>query len=275
MPGFDAFPARRGARLAIRAGLALALLLACATSPLGRRQLLIFSEEQMAEMGRASFQTLREQIPESRQTSQNRLVKCVANAIVEVVDDPGAPDSWEVVVFEERSPNAFALPGGKIGVHTGLLQVARNQHQLAAVLGHEVAHVLAQHGNERVSQAYATQSALELAQAASGEPSPMQEQLFGLLGAGAQYGIILPFSRAHESEADLLGLDLMARAGFDPRESIRLWENMAALGGERPPEWASTHPGHETRIRQLGERVPAALELQQRALAEGRRPGCG
>jgi predicted Zn-dependent protease len=189
------------------------------------------------------------------------------------VDAPNAPSSWEVVVFEEESANAFALPGGKIGVHTGLLDVATNQHQLATVLGHEVAHVLAEHGNERVSTQLATQGGLELIQAISGPASPTKNAALAALGLGAQVGVLLPFSRAQESEADTIGLELMARAGFDPRQGPVLWENMSRQGGQ-PPEFLSTHPSGDTRIRSLEAQVPEVMPVYERARSAGRRPSC-
>jgi predicted Zn-dependent protease len=177
-------------------------------------------------------------------------------------------------VFEDDTANAFALPGGKIGVHTGLLEVAKTQDQLAAVLGHEVSHVLAGHSNERVSAEFAAQAGMAALQAVADASNPMHGRALALLGTGAQVGILLPYSRAHESEADLMGLDLMARAGFDPRQSIALWRNMASAGGGQPPEFLSTHPSHQTRIRDLEARIPQALPLQEQARARGRRPAC-
>jgi predicted Zn-dependent protease len=182
--------------------------------------------------------------------------------------------SWEIVVFRDDTPNAFALPGGKIGVNTGLFSVARNQDQLATVLGHEVAHVVAQHSNERVSTAYAAESGLQLAQAIAGAPGAEQSQLLALLGLGAQVGILLPYGREQEREADLIGLDLMADAGFDPRESIALWQNMAQAGGGQPPEFLSTHPSHGTRIQALAQRMPEALARADAARRRGALPAC-
>ncbi len=266
-------PLRRVAALC-----ALALGVACATSPLGRTQLLLFPDDQMSAMGVAAFDQMKTQLPVSERGSAQRLVHCVSDAITAELrpeETPGSVgDRWEVVVFEDPTPNAFALPGGKIGVHTGLLQVARNQDQLATVIGHEVAHVLARHSNERVSTAYAAQSGIELAGAISGDPSPRQERLMAALGLGAQYGVLLPFGRKQESEADLLGLDLMARAGFDPRESVALWRNMQEAGGDQPPEFLSTHPSHGRRIQDLEARIPPAMELRAQARAAGRRPAC-
>ena len=227
----------------------------------------------MVEMGVAAYEKLQQEVPPSDDAALDRAARCVAGAITSRI--PGDATRWEVTVFDDENPNAFALPGGKIGVNTGLFRVARNQDQLATVLGHEVAHVLADHANERVSTAFAAQTGLEIVAAISGPASPGQQQLLGLLGAGAQIGVLLPFSREQEREADLLGLDLMARAGFDPRQSVPLWRNMEAAGGGQPPEFLSTHPSHGTRIRELAQRMPRALELAQRAWAEGGRPACG
>jgi predicted Zn-dependent protease len=155
-----------------------------------------------------------------------------------------------------------------------MLEVAQNQHQLAAVVAHEVAHVIARHSNERVSTNFVTQTGLQLAQVAAGGNSPARQELFGLLGVGAQFGVLLPFGRAQESEADLVGLDYMARAGFDPRESVRLWENMAKVGGAKPPEFLSTHPSGDRRMRDLNARMRDAMSLSVQARSSGRNPDC-
>lgn len=261
-------------RRAVILALAAAFVAACATSPLGRRQLRLFPEAEMVAMGAAAYDKMKSEAPRSDDARANRYVRCVTEAITAEIEGPHSSLAWEVTVFEDPTPNAFALPGGKIGVHTGLLEVARNQHQLATVLGHEVAHVLADHGNERVSTAFAAQTGVDLVGALSGASSPTQQQLLGLLGVGVQVGVLLPFSRAQESEADALGLDLMARSGFDPRESVALWRNMSAAGGGQPPEFLSTHPSHGTRIENLERRIPAAVELRNAARSRGRRPDC-
>jgi predicted Zn-dependent protease len=257
-----------------RAVLAAALLVACATSPLGRRQIIIFPEGEMDAMGAAAFQTLKTQMPASRDLALQRYVECVAGAVSAEIDPDQGPVRWEVTVFDEDSANAFALPGRKIGVHRGMFEIAQSQDQLATVLGHEMAHVLARHANERVSTAYATQTGLELLSLLAGASSPAQRELMAWLGVGAQVGILLPFGRAQEREADLLGLDLMARAGFDPRESQQLWENMSRGRSAGPPEFLSTHPSHDRRMRDLGERIPTVMSLYERAGAAGRRPAC-
>jgi predicted Zn-dependent protease len=248
------------------------LLTACATSPLGNPQLQFFPEEQMNQMGAAAYQQVKQKTPEVSDSQINQYVTCVAGAIT---DELESDTTWEVTVFKDPAVNAFALPGGKIGVYTGLLEVAKTPDQLAAVLGHEVAHVLAEHGNARVSAAYATQAGLTLAQILAGGASQGQQQLFGLLGLGAEYGILMPYGRSQETEADLLGLDLMASAGFNPHQSIELWRNMAQAGGQQPPEFLSTHPSHETRIEILTQRMSHALKLYQRARAKGETPHCG
>jgi len=247
---------------------------ACSSSPTGRRTLKVFSNAQMSEMGIAAFDELKKETPVSGDARAQAYVRCVAQAITREITTPGAPRSWEVVVFADDSANAFALPGGKIGVHTGLFKVATNQDQLATVIGHEVAHVLADHSNERASTQLATSGALEAMKTLGGPPSPAKSRTIAVLGAGAQVGVILPFSRSQESEADVLGLDLMAKAGFDPREGPALWENMAKLGGA-PPEILSTHPSSGTRIQALRERVKTTLPISEKARAAGKRPRCG
>jgi len=248
-------------------------LLGCTTSPLGRSQLILVSPEQLTQMGLTAYEEIKQKTPATTDARANAYVSCVASAITAIVD-PGVAESWTVTVFREDQANAFALPGGRIGVYEGLLKVAENQDQLATVIGHEVAHVVARHPAERISTSYATETGLQLLQILSGAPSTDKNQLFGLLGLGAQVGILLPFSRVQETEADRLGLDLMARAGFDPRQSVELWHNMARSGGAKPPEFLSTHPSGTTRIRDLEARLPSALQLSEAARSQGRRPQC-
>ncbi|MES1938821.1 peptidase M48 Ste24p [Salinisphaera sp. T5B8] len=239
----------------------LLLLAACATSPTGRNQLKLFSEEKIAQMGVQSYQQMKQEEPIDTSTADNRYVKCVANAITRVTGG-----DWEVTVFKDDQVNAFALPGGKIGVYSGLLDVAKTDDQLAAVIGHEVGHVLADHGNERVSQQAATQGGLQVVSAfLGGSGSGGNQAVMSALGLGAQVGILLPFSRTQESEADTIGLELMARAGFDPRESVALWQNMAAAGGEKPAEFMSTHPSNQSRINNLQSHMNQAMQLYRQA----------
>ena len=266
----DPLPARRArrARLLAAAVIAGCVLAACATSPLGRRQLRLMSGDQVSSMGVTAFQDIKKETPQTQDATQQKYVRCVAAAITGQVRDPEAPKQWEVIVFQDDTPNAFALPGGKIGVHTGILKIAKNQDQLATVLGHEVAHVLAQHANERVSQQLVTGVLME----AAGQT--LDPTVVAALGMGAQVGVLLPFSRTQESEADLLGLDLMAGAGFDPRESTKFWKNMEAAGGGKTPEFLSTHPSDQTRTAALQNRIAQEMPAYDKAVAEGRRPKC-
>ncbi|GIU43661.1 Zn-dependent protease [Shewanella sairae] len=224
----------------------------CATtqSPTGRGQTLLFSSQEMSQLGDASFSQIKQQEKVSQDKAVNAYVNCVANRITAALPDQGLP--WEVVIFESEQVNAFALPGGHIGVYTGLLNVAVNQDQLATVIGHEVAHVLANHSNEQVSRAKLTGAGMQLADIALGAGGIADKDLYmAALGLGVQVGYILPYGRNQESEADIIGVELMAKAGFDPAQSVELWKNMSKAGGEQGPELLSTHPSHGQRIAQL------------------------
>lgn len=251
------------ASLSAFATTAFALLAACATSPTGRNQLILVSKEEVAQMGVASYRDMQSKVPATRNARTSGYVNCVAQR---VTAEAGG-GSWEVTTFESKDVNAFALPGGKIGVYTGLLNAATNQDQLAAVIGHEVSHVLANHSAARLSNSMAANLGSQVAGAVTG----FDPQLFALAG---NVFFELPYSRADESEADILGLELMARAGFDPRQSITLWQNMARQGGDKPSEFLSTHPSDETRIRQLSDRLPVTIPLYEQARAAGKRPNC-
>ena len=249
-------------------------LLSCTTSPEGRKQLQLIPDDQMDVMGAQSFEQIKQQTPITKDQNIQQYISCIANKIIPQVAQNPDPKQWEVLVFEDEQANAFALPGYKIGVYTGLLKYAKNQDQVAAVMGHEVAHVIAKHGNERVSNQMATEAGLSIATVILGGTQDENSTLIlAGLGLGAQYGIILPFSRSHESEADLIGLDLMAKAGFDPAQSVPLWQNMSQAGAA-PPEFMSTHPSSDTRIKQLQERIPAANIAYQEAVRKGQRANC-
>jgi predicted Zn-dependent protease len=236
---------------------------ACATSPLGRRQLILVDGNQMNTMGVASFEELKKKTPETKDAKAIAYVGCVARNVTAVMP----VTNWEVRVFEDKNVNAFALPGGKIGVFTGLLKVAQTQDQLAAVIGHEVAHVIAGHSAERVSESMATELGMSVVEATTGVSGEM-------LGVASNVFFLLPHSRTHEAEADLLGMDYMAKAGFDPRAAITLWENMSRLGGDKPPEMLSTHPSDRTRIAGLTRRLAISLPLYDQARAAGKKPSC-
>lgn len=246
------------------------LLSACATTPTGRSQLAFMPDQQLNAMGLQAFDALKKKKPTSRDRRATQFVQCITDAIVREVGG-----KWEVVVFEDESLNAFALPGGKIGVHTGLVKLVDNQDQLASVIGHEVGHVLARHSNERMSQKVGAQMGVQLISAAAAPQTALGQTAVSLLGVGAQYGIIMPFSRLHEREADKIGQALMAKAGFNPAESVTLWQKMSqASQGPQPAEFLSTHPSHATRIRELQAGVPQATQIMRQAHAAGKRPRC-
>lgn len=259
------------------ASLAAVLVAACATSPTGQSQLMLVSGSQLAKMGNASYAKMKQELPIAQDPEVTRYVRCVAHAITAqaatITSD--VPADWDVTVFKKDAVNAFALPGGNIGVFTGLLEVAQGPAQLAAVLGHEVSHVLADHANARVSRQLATQTVLQLASAILGGGAGGQMAM-AALGLGAQVGILLPYTRGQESEADVLGLRLMARAGFDPRAAVALWRNMAkASSGNAPPQFLSTHPSNQNRIQELQSRIPNVMPTYKQARAHGLTPNCG
>lgn len=261
-------------RLLVLALLVASLVTACATSPTGRRQIIVLPEQQVDSMGLTAFAELKQTTPQLKDPARVDYARCVADSILGAMQGERTSD-WEIVVFDDPQVNAFALPGGRIGIYSGLLDTAANQHQLATVVGHEIGHVRARHANERVSTGLVAEGGLQLVQILAGEPSPRKSQLFAALGVGTQVGVLLPFSRAQESEADIVGLRLMAQAGFDPRESIPLWQNMQKANSNKPPEFLSTHPSGDTRISTLSAQMPEALMSYEQARAAGRRPACG
>ncbi|MDQ6622198.1 MAG: M48 family metallopeptidase [Verrucomicrobiota bacterium] len=233
----------------------------------GRAAHVGMSEQQEAALG---FQTYRQVLAQSTSIDSGPeldLVKTVAGRLEQATGQAGAGFQWEVSLIRDPKVNAFCLPGGKIVVYTGILPVAQNDAALAVVLGHEMAHATSRHGAQRVFQQNLTQTAMTgLAVSLSDMDYQKQRAIMGALGAGAQFGVLMPFSRKHESEADHIGLLYMARAGYDPEESIRFWKRMEQASEHgAPPEFLSTHPSHETRIAQLQEWMPQALEEYHRA----------
>jgi predicted Zn-dependent protease len=245
-------------------------LTACITSPTGRKQLILLPDSQVDQMGLQAFETLKRDKPISTNARLNQVANCIASNITQ-----GIGGRWEVVVFEDDSFNAFALPGNKIGVYTGLFKLIDNQDQLAAVIGHEIGHVLAKHSAERASQELAVNSGMSIVQAMANPQSTMGRAAFGMLELGAEYGVLMPYGRTQESESDIIGVDLIAKAGFDPRQSISLWQRMSqAMQGQQTAEFMSTHPSHATRIRDLERHMPQAMGFFQQAQGMGRRPQC-
>jgi predicted Zn-dependent protease len=251
-------------RWILLAALPLLLAVACQTTPItGRSQLIMMSAEEEAQMGAQAYaEVLKKSKPSTSATGRDQVTR-VGRRIAAAAERPDF--KWEFNVIEDPQVNAFCLPGGKIAVYTGILPVTRDDAGLAAVLGHEVAHATARHGAERVTQQMMVTGALTVAQVglgASMKDPALAQQITGLLGAGAAVGLILPWGRSQESEADHLGLVYMAKAGYHPQASRDLWVRMAELsrGGSRTPEFLSTHPSHETRIRQIEEWTPEALK---------------
>jgi predicted Zn-dependent protease len=256
-------PRRRRLMRSALAGVSFAVALAaCAEAPMtGRNQLILVPESQDADMGLQAYQQIKQEEKISRDPELNERVQTVGRRIAAV---SGHPEwDWQFTLFDDPEPNAFALPGGKVGVYTGLFKVAKNDAQLAAVIGHEVGHAIARHGAERMSQGILAQLGGVAVGAATGSQGYVD-----LYSQAATLGVILPYSRTQESEADEIGLMLMARAGYDPREAIKLWQNFQALGGQRPPEFLSTHPLEATRIERLQELMPKALEVYERSRRE-------
>ncbi|MBN8553926.1 MAG: M48 family metallopeptidase [Deltaproteobacteria bacterium] len=250
------------------------VLIGCAISPTGRKQLILVPDSQMDQMGSQAFSEMKTATPVNKETKANQYVQCIVSALLKQVDASVAPE-WELVVFEEpKTVNAFALPGGKIGVYTGMMKVATTQDELAAVIGHEIGHVIARHGNERVSTALVAEGGLAAVSAAMDKKDTKFNLLMAALGLGAQFGVLLPHSRTQESEADRIGLELMAKAGFNPNAAVQLWKNMAKESGGEPPEFMSTHPSHQTRISRLQAAIAEVMPLYEQAKKEGRRPRC-
>lgn len=246
-------------RLAIVSCVAV-VLAACETAPVTERnQLILLPESQSAELGLEAYQQILEQSEISQDETLNRRVKEVGTRIARVSDDPGY--DWQFTVIEDPSPNAFALPGGKVGVNTGLFKVAENDDQLAAVMAHEVAHAIARHSSERMSNQLLVQGAVAAAGVAASTQTEDSASLVQLAAAAATLGITLPFSRAQESEADHIGLIYMAEAGYDPRAAVELWQNFEAMGDGTPPEFLSTHPSPGNRIERLQSLMPEALAV--------------
>ncbi|MDH3509350.1 MAG: M48 family metallopeptidase [Gammaproteobacteria bacterium] len=238
------------------------ILSSCTVPLVSEREIEIESEKNFDEMKMANAP--------STEVSQRNYVVCVARAIIEQTEEPYRSLDWEIVVFDDdQQIQAFAMAGGKIGVFTGLLQLTENQHQLATVLGHEVAHVTQQHMYERINREATTQIGASAVGAVLGGGAAGD-----LVQMGAQLGISLPYGRGEESESDRVGLAYMSAAGFDPRESVSLWKNMAKESKGAPPEFLSTHPSSSSRIDDLIGELGGALVSYNAAVSAGKNPQC-
>lgn len=251
---------------------------ATATSPTGRTQYVgAVSQQQLNQLGAQAFAQMKQQKAQTGNAGQRNYVACVTNAIVRELPADWRSGGWETAVFTDKEPNAFALPGGKVGVYTGIFSVARNQDQLAGVIAHEIGHVVSRHHDERITRQAGASGALQVVGAILGSRYGEGVGNAAVQGGGvlAQTGFLLPGSRAQESEADVVGQQLMAKAGFDPRGAVSLWQNMIAAGGSRPPQWLSTHPDPQSRIGELQQRAASLVPVYEQARAAGRKPACG
>lgn len=255
--------------------LLLLFIVACTQAPItNRSQLILVSPQEEMKLGAQAYREVLTKSPVVKSDRYAAPVRRIGERLARAAER--SDYEWEFAVIDDPMQiNAFALPGGKVAVYTGLLPVAQDSDGLAVVMGHEIAHVIARHGAERISQGLATQLGANVLGAAVGG-GPQGNLILAAYGLGAQLGVLLPYSRTQEAEADYIGLILMAKAGYDPRAAIGFWERMArASSGGGTPEFLSTHPGHETRETQIREWLPEAVryfEATSRAPVE-RLPG--
>lgn len=261
-------------------GLSIAVALAaCATttSPTGRTQRVgAVPQQQLDQMGAQAFAEYKAKLPQSTDARQTAYMRCVVTAVTRELPS-GWQTQWESALFVNASPNAFALPGGKVGLYTGIFSVARNQDQLAAVIAHEIGHVVSRHHDERVTRQLGAQAGLGIVGALLGSRygQGAADATSQLGGAAVQSFFLLPNNRTQESEADIVGQQLMAKAGFDPQQAVNLWQNMIAASSTRAPQMLSTHPDPQARIQELRSRAAGLMPVYQQARASGRTPNCG
>jgi predicted Zn-dependent protease len=248
------------------------LIASCSTVPItGRKSMNFIPENQMNSMSFSQYDEFLKTHKLSKDKAQIKMVKSVGLKIQKAVEQYYADNKisnqlsgyeWEFNLVEDEQVNAWCMPGGKVVFYTGILPVTQTEAGLAVVMGHEIAHAICEHGGERMSQGMlANLGGMALATAMQDKPEKTQQAWMAAFGLGAQFGVMLPFSRMHESEADHLGLVFMAMAGYDPAEAVEFWERMSALkGGQAPPEFMSTHPADATRIADLKELLPEALK---------------
>jgi predicted Zn-dependent protease len=249
------------------------LLVACTTvKDTGRTSFNLISPDEEKKMGQEAFAHYKKEKPISNDAEKTAQLQRVADRLMKVITIENA--EWEFIVFEDATPNAFALPGGKVGVHTGLFPITANDAGLAAVVGHEIGHVVARHGGERVSQQATASLGANALQALVGNLGNLSPTELGIVqsafGATTQVGVLLPFSRKQELEADQLGALYMARAGYNPNEAVQVWVRFSELTkGKEGPEFMSTHPVNSTRIDKLNKFMPKAMEEYNRSPYKG------
>lgn len=259
-------------KLSVLAILLALTVMACSSVPIsGRSQLNLISSSEMQAMSYSEYGKFLKESKLSTNKQQSEMVKRVGVRIQKAVEQFMAEQKlsyrlngyqWEFNLVEDDQVNAWCMPGGKVVVYTGLLPITQNETGLAVVMGHEIAHAIAEHGNERMSQGLLAQmGGVALDAALAQKPEETRELWMTAFGVGVQVGALLPYSRLHESEADHLGLIFMAMAGFDPNDSVAFWERMAAnKGGQAAPEFLSTHPSDATRISKIKEQLPEAMK---------------
>lgn len=238
--------------------LLLLFFIGCSTLPN------VVSDEKMRAAAFQQFEAMKSEMPISKNPAYIAQVDRVGKRIVAVVKEDIPDAEWEFVVFENESANAFAMPGGKIGVNSGLLELVDSDDELAAVIGHEICHVLFKHSSQRASAEVWRGVGGVAAVVAANQTDMSTEQkaaTLALYGVGTQVGLMLPFSRSHETEADAQGILVAAQAGYDPRGAVTFWEKMSAQSEGQPSEFLSTHPSHGNRIARLQELMPQALEI--------------
>lgn len=244
---------------------------ACTTVPLtGRKQLNLLPESEVISMSFTNYSDFMKANPVLMDKSNNEMVREVGSdisvAVIKYFSDNNLSSrldgyKWEFNLVKNDTPNAWCMPGGKVVVYSGILPYTRDKNGLAVVLSHEIAHAVARHGNERMSQELLTQlGGIALSEAVKQKPDQTRAIFSSAYGLGSQYGVLLPYSREHELEADKLGLIFMAMAGYDPHTAIAFWERMSTMGGAKPPEFMSTHPSDERRITQIKEAMPEVLK---------------
>jgi predicted Zn-dependent protease len=251
------------------------VIFSCSVVPItGRKQLSLLPESEMISMGLASYEEFLKENPVSPDKTNGALVKEVGSTISTAVDFFFAANGlesrldgykWEYTLVNSSVPNAFCLPGGKVVVNSGILPYTADKNGLAVVLSHEIAHAVARHGNERMSQQLLVQlGGIALNEAVKNKPEETKSIYNTAYGIGSQVGVMLPYSREHELEADKLGLIFMALAGFDPQTAVGFWERMSTIGGDKPPEFMSTHPSDARRINEIKKAMPEIMKYYKK-----------
>ncbi|WP_430811159.1 MULTISPECIES: M48 family metallopeptidase [unclassified Carboxylicivirga] len=251
------------------------LLVACSTVPItGRKQLNLMPDSEMMAMSFSQYDQFLKEHKLSTNQAETAMVKRVGKRIAAAVEEYMKAHghsshikdfAWEFNLIDEDVPNAWCMPGGKVVFYTGILPYTKNEEGLAVVMGHEIAHAVAKHGNERMSHQMGVQmGGAALSVALNEKPEETKALYMAVFGVGTQVGFMLPYSRTHENEADKMGLIFMAMAGYNPQAAVPFWERMAANGGQKPPEFLSTHPADETRIKNLKAAMPEALKYYKK-----------